>query len=385
MSAKWIPSDDELDAVARSMSPPSRDAERVEQERTNILAHAAGLAQHPRASRVPFIVAVAAPLAVAAAFLIWFVVRPTEPTPPKETITAIGPAQFERASSWPDFVVRIDDGRLAIEVSALAANETFRATTSDAVIEVRGAKFFVGAKHERVTFVSVREGSAEIRWAQQPVVVVAAGSTWVPQRIAQRETIDLAPPSPSQPAEPTTEPIAAVTSDPAKATPTRRRPKPPSTATTPSEVKPDALVEREPPPKPPIETPPRPGEADFRAGVAALRAGDAAGAAKLFTAACAAAQKDALAEDACFWVGAAAKRAGQTPAAREALTRFLATYPSSARAGEAAALLGWILYDAGELDAAKQRFEVAARDPVPKVKASATKGLEAIKRKQAAE
>jgi hypothetical protein len=41
-----------------------------------------------------------------------------------------------------------------------------------------------------------------------------------------------------------------------------------------------------------------------------------------------------------------------------------------------------MLYDAGELDAAQQRFDLAARDRVPKVKESAERGLEAIKRKR---
>jgi hypothetical protein len=47
-------------------------------------------------------------------------------------------------------------------------------------------------------------------------------------------------------------------------------------------------------------------------------------------------------------------------------------------------LLGWILYDAGELDAATKRFERAANDSVPKVRESANRGLEAIKRKRVA-
>jgi TolA-binding protein len=373
------------------MPAPGRDADRVEHERTNILAQAAGLAQHKRASRIPLVAAFATSLAAAAALLIWIIVRPSESTPPKELITAIGPAQFERTSVWPDFTVRLDDGRVAIQVAPLASSERFRATTSDAEIEVRGASFLVGAEHKRVTFVSVTEGRAEIRWAQQ-VTVVAAGSTWIPPRIAQRETIDLPPPVATQSTPLATTPVQTAT---APTKPATVKPKTPRStkahaqvATTSTEEKatgePKPIAEdlRDAPAKPPVESAPRPGEADFRAGVASLRAGDAVAATRSFTSACAAAQKDALGEDACFWVGAAAKRAGQTSTAREALTRFLASYPTSARAGEASALLGWILYAAGELDAAKLRFELAARDRVPKVKESATKGLEAIKRKQ---
>ena len=389
MTAKWVPSDDELDAVARTMPPAGRDADRIEHERTNILARAAGITQHKRTSRVPVVAAFATAFAAAAALLIWMVARPSEPAP-KELITAIGPAQFERTSTWPDFTVRLDEGRVAIQVVALSSTERFRATTSDVEVEVRGAKLMVGAEHERVTFVSVTAGRAEIRWAQQ-VIIVAAGSTWMPPRIAQRETVELAPPGPTQPTPRAPLPVETAAA-PAKAvttkvkTPRSAQKTQDQVATASTETKtaaePKSVTDEAV--KPQLETAPRPGEADFRAGVASLRAGDAAAATRSFSSACTAAQKDALGEDACFWVGAAAKRAGQTATAREALTRFLSSYPSSARAGEAAALVGWILYDAGELDAAKARFELAARDRVPKVKASATKGLEAVKRKQVA-
>ena len=393
-AAKWLPTNDDLDTLARSMPPPRRDADRIEQDRTSILAQAARVTQHKRASRFPVVAAVATTIAAAAAVLIWFVGRPTDATTPKETITAIGPARFERTAAWPDFIVRIDEGRVAIHVSRLDASERFRATTSDAEIEVRGAKLVVGTEHQRVTFVSVSEGRAELRWAQQPIVVVAAGTTWLPPRIAERETIELAPPGLTRPTQPVSQPETATqtaamapkanvprasmkaraASEPDKSD-SKADPQPTTTKAT-SGVATESVA------RSPTEIAPRPGEVDFRAGVAALRAGDAAAAARLFSTACAAAQNDALGEDACFWAGAAAKRAGQTAAARQTLTQFLVTYPRSARAGEAAALLGWLLYDAGDLDAAQRHFELAARDAVPKVKESAAKGLEAVKRRR---
>src|SRR5207248_4063328 len=96
-----------------------------------------------------------------------------------------------------------------------------------------------------------------------------------------------------------------------------------------------------PAPATPDPIAPKPGEAEFRAGMAALRANDPAGATKLFAAACVMARHEALGEDACFWVGAAAKRAGDVASARTALASFLTAFPQSARAPEAAALLGW--------------------------------------------
>jgi hypothetical protein len=124
-----------------------------------------------------------------------------------------------------------------------------------------------------------------------------------------------------------------------------------------------------------------PGEAEFRAGWTALKAGDAASAAASFEAA-RQAKGSAVAEDASFWEGIALARAGQSREAIVALRRFVAAYPSSSRAGEAAAKLGWLLYDAGELDAAQRQFESAADNVVPKVKKSARDGLEAIARKR---
>jgi len=134
---------------------------------------------------------------------------------------------------------------------------------------------------------------------------------------------------------------------------------------------------------PPPASSTNPGEAEFRAGWTALRAGNSVEAAKRFTAACSAARSDALGEDACFWTAVAAKRAGQSATAKAALAQFLTRYPSSARAAEASALLGWTLYDSGDLDGAEAQFRRAENDRVPKVRESAQRGLLAIERRRA--
>ncbi len=379
----WRPGDDELDALARTLPVGDRAADRIEHERTNVLAQAAGIAQRRRSSSVPLVAGVAVAVAAAAAVVLWVIVRPGAPAAPKERITALGPAHFERVAPWPDFVVRVDDGRVGIEVAKLAAGERFRAVTSDAEIEVRGTQFTVAAEQGHVTSVAVAEGRVEIRYHGEPSIFLAAGETWSPPRIAQRDVIENAPPvvattgeppTPVAPAEPTARPRRTTAAPATKHVATTVAA---HAATTTAGAATGSA------PKPPPVAAPRPGEAEFRAGVAALRAGDATSATRSFASACAAAHGEALDEDACFWVGAAANRAGDTATARDALTRFLKTFPASARAGEASALLGWILYDAGELDAAKQRFDVAAHDRVPKVKESAERGLEAIRRKRA--
>jgi len=98
----WQPADDDLDALARTLPAPDRAADRIEQERTSVLAQAAGIAQRRRASGVPLVVGVAAAVAAAAAVLLWIIVRPGALGGPKEHITALGPAHFERIGPWPD-------------------------------------------------------------------------------------------------------------------------------------------------------------------------------------------------------------------------------------------------------------------------------------------
>jgi hypothetical protein len=411
-STKWMPADDELDGLARTLPAAERTHDRVDQERTELLAQAAATSQQRRGSRVPLIASTA--FAAAAAVVLWFVVRPGGPSQPKESITALGPAQYERIGAWPDFVARLDDGRIDVLVTELLAGERFRVTTSDAEVEAGGARFIVSADHGRIESVAVGRGRVEVRWAHQPSIFLAAGQSWSPTKMAQREADDLMPAAPIRPdaapapavvginPAPTVKPVAPVrpattkprvatspvatsssiqtsttstrveTTAPTSATPTDAKPSP--NGTTNSEVT--------TPTTPSVAA--RPGEADFRSGIASLRAGNAAAAVTAFAAACKTAEKDGLAEDACFWLGAAAKRAGQAATARDALTRFLKAYPSSARAGEASALLGWLLYDAGEIDAAQQRFELAAQDRVAKVRESAERGIEAIKRKRSA-
>ena len=368
---QWRPDDTELDAVARSLEADEPTHARAEQLRTSVLAAAAGRPQRSRRSVVPFAVAGLA-LAAAAAVVLWVATR-QEPSPAvaigaRQVITPIGSARFERASDWPDYVVHLDDGRIDVQVVALAADERFRVTTRDAEVEVRGARFEVGADRDRLMTVLVKEGRAELRVSDQQVVVLSAGESWSATKTAQREELVAPVKAPVTPPEP---PITPPAVPPA---PTRgakagtvaalapARPVVPSTDT--------------PAPAPSSN----PGEAEFRAGWAALRAGDAGAAAKAFATACHEAMRAALGEDACFWAGAAAKRAGDAAIARGALEQFLAMFPSSSRAAEASALLGWLLYDAGELDAADRLFHQAEHDRVPKVRESAQRGLTAIQR-----
>jgi TolA-binding protein len=385
MSARWIPEDSELDAVARTLEPHEPVRESAEQNRTALLAAAATRAQLPRRSSRPYVL-ISGAIAAAAAVAVWFGTRPSEPAPavaavpaPKQVITPIGVARFVRETDWADFVVRLDDGKIAVQVAKLESGERFRVKTADAEVEVRGTRFDVGADRGRLASVDVHEGSVEIRRIDQQVIILSAGESWAPVQTVERE--DVVVPAPGRRPEPTkaSKHASAVVHASAsrQATPA---PAPVVNATPAAPGPPAASPKTELQ----VPVPAKPGEAEFRAGMAALRSGDAAAAAAAFTTACGIAKRDALGEDACFWAGAAAKRAGDTRSARSALAAFLQQFPKSARASEAAALLGWIVYDAGDLDAAESLFHKAEADRVPQVRDSAQRGLTAIERKRGA-
>ena len=340
---RWLPTDDELDALARGLPAFDADAQRAEHNRTAVLANAASTPQRARRSWWPLL---AAPLAAAAAIAIWLGTRPaTTATTPHEKATIAG--AFAGITDWPDRVVRVDAGTVTIALDALAPGERFRVLAPDAELETTGARFDLAVADAHLQRVAVATGRVELRVVGAPPVFLAAGQVWTRTITAQREPLI----EPALPPEPSPAPA-----------PPKRKPK----AATP------------PPPAPP---PALPGEADFRAGMTALRDGDAAAAATSFGAACVASHS-ALADDACFWSGAAARRAGQSAAARRALEQFIARFPGSARAGEAAALLGWIVLEGGDAAEAERLFQRAASDRVPQVRDSAVRGLAAVARKR---
>lgn len=382
---RWIPDDQELDGVARELAPPAVDPGRIEQTRTSVLARATLGAPLATRSWSKWLVAGGA-LAAAAAVVLWLVAAPEGP---KQVITALGPASYERAHDWPDFVVHLSDGRVEVRVAALASDERFRVVTGDAEVEVRGTSFEVRAEGDRLREVGVQIGRAEVRVADQQVVVLAAGQHWTASAIARAELVPAVAPVPVPAPAPASAPTPAHAPAPVPAGPARTtRPAATSSraiATSPHAIAtvaetPPAKASPPPPPRPAPSAPSAlPGELDFRAGWAALRANDAGTAAGKFETACTAALHTALGEDACFWAGAAAKRANDTAHARTALERFIASFPGSSRVGEASALLGWILLDAGDASGATSAFHRAEQDRVPRVRDSAAKGLAALR------
>jgi len=357
---------DPIDDLARALPPYRPAASRVEQVRTAVLAGAPAVTRaRPAARRATYAVVAAAALA-AAATLIWIARRPAagpehatiEPARVERhgTVVPLGEARFELGAVLPDETVRVRDGVVRVTVTPLGAGERFRILTGDAEVEVRGTELDVEVRADHLQSVTCASGVVEVRPSYAEAVLLEAGERWDAPKLATVTPAESAP---------VVEPVAVA---PAKPTPRRTPNVQASTGSASSPI------------KVPVDAP---GEAEFREGWAALKAGEPADAADSFAAA-RQVKGTVLAEDASFWEGIALARAGKSSKAIAALRRFVSKYPKSSRSGEAAAKLGWLLHDAGDLDEAERYFESASDDVVPKVQKSARDGLESIARKRAA-
>lgn len=374
----WNPSDDELDALARTLSAPEPTSSAADHMRAQVLAAAARAPQRSRrASRISLAVAAALPFAAAAAILLWRAL-PDGPRPKIVSVSTLDPsAKLHTVTPLPDLQMRLEgDGRLHVEVPALDPAERARIVAIDTELETRGAKLVLEAAAGRVASVFVEDGTIVVRHAGDPAVTVVSGDRWAPVRTAQIETTTIEPTPPAPSTAPSPDAPAPPPAPPRRATAKR----PTAPVAPPPDASPPIPAPSPPPSAPPSPT--SPGELAFRRGWTALKAGDANAASAQLASACTQLRGEALEEDACFWLGVAAKRAGDARAARDALARFVQRFPASARAGEASALLGWLLYERGELDGARRHFERAARDRSPNVRASAEKGILAVDRKQ---
>ena len=357
----------EIDELARELPRFRPDDARAEQVRTETLARVAQVAttMPERGRRARAAVWFALPVA-AAAGLVWFVMSRDDqeaaepavatadapPAPVARLVREIRPRPGARLeSSLSDETVRLGDGSIEVEAAGLGERDAVRVATRDAEIEARSATFEVEARDDRLVAVIVREGRVEMRASSERTLrVITAGESWTAP-----------PPDAGLPA------TGALDRPPERRSPGAKEPKRTTSAA----------------PAPPSASPrPAPGEHEFQAGWAELRAGKARQAAESFAAARRAAGEGGLGEDAHFWQGIALARSGQRARATEVLREFAREHPRSSRAGEASAKLGWLLYDAGRLDEAERYFEAAAADRVPQVQKSARDGLEAIERRR---
>jgi hypothetical protein len=286
--------------------------------------------------------------------------NPKPPKPPELVLAKVEGttnSQYAFEGSKDNEVVRLHDGIVTVQVTHLKPGERFRVVTGDAEVEVRGTKFSVVAKDNKLVKVIVFEGKVEVRpvigkqtfvlpsqsWdAEKGLVLADAEKELVPVDIAstQATTLAVAPEDPKRPSK--------------------------------------ALSL----PKHELKTSRSPSEEAFDAGFALMREANFEDASERFLQAATLDTSAPIVEDARFWYATALNRAGRKAQAQTALTSFVAKYPNSPRRGEAAVSLGKLLLNSGDLDGAQLMFESAQDDSVPVVQKSAKDGLEAVAKKR---
>lgn len=353
----------DIDSLARELPSLRTSVERRERALAAVLREER-TASVPQRARPVWLWGSLAGAAVAALALIVGGSLLSSPPPPVElaqgpthrgTIRPHAGARFTHESGVPDEVVRLHEGTISVDVDALRPGERFRVIVGDGEVEVRGTSFDVTAMGDSLAKVLVDHGVVEVRASSRQVVVLVDGESWeaTVDRGVEAAPVEAPVPSKRRPvAEPPDEPAPEPTVGAAS-------PKPPS-------------VDPAPPPRHPMAE-------LFDRGWKQLRDGRPQEAAQTFSEALSKYPADPLAEDASFWRAVALVRAQSPKEALGALTSFLDAYPKSNRIGETSALLGWILLGKGDVDGAEARFHAAEADPVPSVRASAQKGLEAAR------
>lgn len=119
----------------------------------------------------------------------------------------------------------------------------------------------------------------------------------------------------------------------------------------------------------------------FQEGWRALESGQSLTASKAFADVMDKSPSETLVADAAFWRTIALDRAGQSVNATAAMQDYLQRWPRSRRGGTVRAMLGWKLLESGDKAEAIALFQAAASDPNPRVRDSATAGLEAAERR----
>jgi hypothetical protein len=357
--------------LARQVIAPMPTPARVEETRTALLA--AAFADKPMGATRPrrtVWVAVAAAAAIVLAIVVTRSEVTDHDTHRHGTVRVRSNASLAAASWAPDEIVVLHDGTIDVEVAPLHAGERFRVIVGDAEIEVRGTAFIVIAQAGRLIDVVVQDGVVEVR-SRDRRRMLTAGQSW---REPARAITASAP-------EPVVVPTPIALHVPELVAPDGSASRNPATP----EVAPNPIASRVARTTPKVRAhgepskPQRvPEELAYDDGWAAMRSGRFTQAASAFARVQLLAPTGPLAEDAGFWYAVALARSGQPTLAGNAFRDYLDAFPTSRRVGEASAMLGWILVDAGKAREAEQRFRVASTDLDPKIRASATAGLETV-------
>jgi hypothetical protein len=338
-------------ALARTLPanlPPEASREEL---RVALLAAAGG--EPVTAARGAAWMGGAALLTAVAVVALWLGHRHHE-QPVARSHASIAPAvgtRYAVVSPRPRETVRLWQGALALEVDPLGPGERFIVEVGDGEVEVRGTKFEVVARADRLVRVGVTHGRVEVRPNGAALVVLEAGQTWAaPVERRQDDATVLATAAP---------PIA-------------RRP-----ASREPEARTRRVAQRAPTG---VEgsTRQRQQEAQYDDAWDALREHDYKKAADGFARVTSGSPAGPLADEATFWRATALARSGDAAAAIPAFRELLDAYPKSPRRGEASAILGWLLMAAHAPTEAADRFRAAIDDAHEDVRASAREGLEAL-------
>lgn len=384
--------------------------------RDTLLARAA--AAPPTRPRWPRGVA-AALVAAAAIALAVLVPRWTAPDDGGATITARRPqahrgtvrprgdARYTVLGAAPDEIVHLMDGTIDVEVEHLGPGERFRVVTADGEVEVRGTAFEVDATGDRLSAVRVLRGRVTVRSSSlDDPIALDPGEAWRAPPLPPRLGSSHAPPAADEassddreaprpvarlraPAEErrlaarrTLVEVSALPRPVATAPPSRDR-GPGGTATTP-QVHGAQTQAPAAPAGEPRRSSPSPTELRYQEAWGAMRVNDFGRAIAAFEGVLGD-PGSPLAEDAAYWRAVALGRAGRDTEAIGALRHFLGAWPGAARTDEVQTMLGWLLHARGDDLGAGRAFRAALSSPTLRVRESASRGLEAVGGRHAAE
>ncbi len=336
-------------ALARTLPTHVPPAARREELRVALLA-SAGAAPVTAGRRTAWLGSVAV-LAAVAVVALWLGHRRHEP-PTARSHASLSPAvgtRYAVVTPRPRETVRLWEGTLALEVDPLGPGERFVVEVGDGEVEVRGTKFTVIARADRLVRVEVSRGRVEVRPRGATLVVLETGQSWtapVERARANEPAARALPPPAPQVRGPVRRVAQRASMDVEHATePMQRQAQ---------------------------------QEAQYDDAWDALRAHDYKKAADGFERVLRDAPSAPLADEAAFWRATALARGDDSQAALSAFRQMLDAYPRSPRRGEASTILGWLLIAAHAPNEAADRFRAAIDDAHADVRASAREGLETV-------
>jgi TolA-binding protein len=351
---------------ARQLPPGLPDPSRRDEVRASLLARGAADPIYPKLPEPPRMgrrrEAWRLGFAAAAVAVVALAMRAGPPPPRRSHVSVragVG-ARYE-LSPPPWETVRLWEGTIDLEVDPLGLHDRVRVQVGDGEVEVRGTRFQVEAREDRLFSVTVAHGRVEVRPSGAAPTVLGAGGAWrAPAAAALPVPAALAPSlTPSPP------PVVGETSP----APTPKTPSPVRREATRAE----AGVER--------ALRPTAQEQLYDDAWDALRARRFDDAAQGFARVVGASRGGALAGEASFWRATSLARGGHPQEAVSAFRGFVTGYPRSPRSGEASTILGWLLVDQQRADEAAPLFRGAIDDPDPNVRKSARDGLAALERR----